>query len=198
MQNVLSVETMWEAIVSSNPDYDGFFVYAVKTTMIFCRPSCKSRIPNVENVTYFFNSEDSQRAGYRPCKRCRPDLLKEYNTYTFILEDTIRFIEDHYNHDLSLNKIAKKVGVSPFHLHRLFKGKTGCTPRSFLERIRVDKAKKLLLTTKLNSTEIGYYIGFQSISSFYNAFKRNTGVSPNQYRSLYAANSGHMEDNDDK
>lgn len=193
-QNNLSIDTMWKATISCDPAYDGVFFYAVKTTGIFCRPSCKSRVPNDENVSFYLYSEEAKRAGYRPCKRCRPDLsLKKYDPFSFILEDTMMLIESNYVQNISLNDIASTVGVSRFHLNRIFKERTGYTPRKYLEEVRVKKAKELLLTTNFNSTEIGYQIGYQSISSFYNAFKRNTGLSPRRFRTYHADNTVNQE-----
>lgn len=94
---------------------------------------------------------------------------------------------------MPLHEIASKVGVSRFHLSRVFKDKTGDTPRMYLEKIRVDKAKKLLLTTNLNSTEVGYQVGYQSVSSFYNAFKQNTELSPSQFRAYHNGNNVNQE-----
>ncbi|QTD41054.1 bifunctional transcriptional activator/DNA repair enzyme AdaA [Sporosarcina sp. Te-1] len=189
-QNYLSKEMMWKATASCDATYDGVFFYAVKTTGIYCRPSCKSRIPNDKNVTFFWSADDAQRAGYRPCKRCRPDLrFPKYDPLAFILEDTIQLIKTCYKQNISSHDIASNVGVSRFHLNRIFKDRMGCTPRMYMERIRINKAKELLLTTEYNSTQIGYQIGYQSISSFYNAFKRNTGFSPSQFRAIHASNT---------
>ncbi|VEF48293.1 AraC family transcriptional regulator [Bacillus freudenreichii] len=193
-QNNLSKETMWKATVSCDPAFDGIFFYAVKTTGIFCRPSCKSKVPNCENVSFFSNANEALRAGYRPCKRCRPDLnIKIYDPLESVLEDIIRLLENNYEQNLSLHEIASRVGVSRFHLNRNFKERLGYTPRIYLEKIRVKKAKELLLMTDFNSTEIGYQIGYQSISSFYNAFKRNTGLSPSQFRAYHDGNTINQE-----
>lgn len=193
-QNNLSKDNMWKATVLCDPAFDGIFFYAVKTTGIFCRPSCKSRVPNVENVSFFSYADEAQRAGYRPCKRCRPDLsIKKYDPFEYVLEDTIRLLKNNYVQNMSLHDIASKIGVSRFHLNRIFKERTGCTPRIYLEKARVKKAKKLLLTTDFNSTEIGYQIGYQSISSFYNAFKRNTGFSPSQFRTYHTRKNKNQE-----
>ncbi len=185
---------MWKATISCDPAYDGIFFYAVKTTGVFCRPSCKSKIPNCENVSFFSNANEAQRAGYRPCKRCRPDLdIKVYDPFESVLEDTIRLIKNNYVQTMPLHEIATRVGISPFHLNRIFKERTGDTPRKYVEKMRVEKAKELLLTTVCNSTEIGYQIGYQSISSFYNAFKRNTGLSPSQFRASHTGKTVNKE-----
>ncbi|SDJ79017.1 bifunctional transcriptional activator/DNA repair enzyme AdaA [Sediminibacillus albus] len=181
-----SKETMWQATISCDSAYDGMFFYAVRTTGIFCRPSCKSKVPNCENVSFFPNATEAHDAGYRPCKRCRPDLnIKTYDPLESLVEDTKRLIKNNYVQNMPLHELASRVGVSRFHLNRIFKERTGYTPRIYLEMIRVNEAKELLLTTNLNSTEVGFQTGYQSVSSFYNAFKRNTGLSPSQFRSCH-------------
>ncbi|WP_200416419.1 helix-turn-helix domain-containing protein [Virgibacillus salexigens] len=132
------------------------------------------------------NAEEALKTGFRPCKRCRPDLqLKTYEPLKAIIDDTMQIINSHYDQKMLMNELASMVGVSRFHLNRLFKDSTGDTPRIYLEKVRIKKAKELLLTTSLNSTEVGYQIGYQSISSFYNAFKRSTGLSPIQFQNQY-------------
>ncbi|MDQ0351572.1 AraC family transcriptional regulator of adaptative response / methylphosphotriester-DNA alkyltransferase methyltransferase [Alkalibacillus filiformis] len=186
---------MWEATISCNSAYDGLFFYAVKTTGIFCRPSCKSRVPNRENVSFFSNATNAHKAGYRPCKRCRPDLksIKTFDPLEKVIEDIKQIIEEKYGQKILLDELASMVGVSPYHLNRLFKNRTGNTPRMYLEQIRVSKAKELLLTTNLNSTEISFKVGFQSMSSFYHAFKRRTGLSPSQFQAQYFKDSANED-----
>ncbi|SET16806.1 AraC family transcriptional regulator, regulatory protein of adaptative response / methylphosphotriester-DNA alkyltransferase methyltransferase [Oceanobacillus limi] len=186
-QNNLSQIVMWNATISCSSAYDGLFFYAVKTTGVFCRPSCKSRIPKRENVSFFSNAAEACKMGYRPCKRCRPDLksIITYDPIESVIEDTMQAIENNYSQKMTLDEMAAMVGVSPFHLNRLFKDRTGNTPRMYLEKVRITKAKELLVTTTLNSTEIGYQVGYQSISSFYHAFKRGTGLSPSQFQARY-------------
>ncbi|WHY81655.1 Ada metal-binding domain-containing protein [Siminovitchia fortis] len=189
--NVLSEAAMWEATVTCNPEYDGKFFYAIKTTGIYCRPSCRSKTPRYKNVSFFKNAVEAQKAGYRPCKRCRPDLkLQSYDPLESIIEDTKEIIENKYWKNIHLNTLAEEVGVSRFHLNRIFKNRTGYTPRMYLEKIRIQKAKELLNTTKLSSTDIGFQIGYQSISSFYNAFKRCTGLSPREFQAACTKTKG--------
>src|SRR5699024_9504338 len=108
--NSLPKEILWEAAISCDARYDGIFFYAVKTTGIFCRPSCKSRIPNKKNVSFFMNVAEAQDAGYRPCKRCRPDLeSKTYDPIQPVLDDTIQIIENHYDEKLLLDELASMV-----------------------------------------------------------------------------------------
>lgn len=181
----ISKKNMWKAVVSCDEAFDGQFFYAVKTTGIFCRPSCKSKTPKYENINFFPNVETAQEFGYRACKRCRPDLDSDTKPIELIIEETITFLKDHSEDYLSLNKIALEIGISPFHLARNFKKSTGCTPRSYLESIRIENAKNLLLATQLSSIDIGFKVGFQSTSSFYTAFKRITKLSPNEFKVSY-------------
>lgn len=172
---------MWKALISCNPDYDGHFFYAIKTTGVFCRPSCKSKRPKPENVSFYATASEAVEAGYRPCKRCRPDLSL-YDPCKQVINDTKEIMKQDFSQQLDLNEIAQKVGVSQFHLHRMFKKKTGDTPRIYLGNVRIEKAKELFVTTNLSITEIGFRTGFQSVSGFYRAFKRETGMTPNRFK----------------
>lgn len=186
----ISEDTMWKATVTCNPAFDGVFFYAIKTTGIFCRPSCKSKTPNYQNVSFFANGDEAQAAGYRPCKRCRPDLpLDRYDPLDAIITDTKRIVEEQYSENLLLIDVAAQAGVSRFHLHRAFKKRTGYTPRKYVEKIRINRAKKLLLTTRSSVTEIAFQVGFQSISSFNKTFKRHTDLTPSQFQSIHRDSS---------
>ncbi|WP_077325599.1 bifunctional transcriptional activator/DNA repair enzyme AdaA [Virgibacillus siamensis] len=180
--NGMFADELWNALVSCNPDYDGTFLYAIHTTGIFCRPSCRSKTPNSENVSFYATAWEAMEAGYRTCKRCRPDL-NSYDPCEKIINETKGIMEQEYSHRLVLTEIAQKAGVSKFHLHRLFQNSTGETPHKYLERVRVRKAKELLVNTKRSVAAIAFQAGFQSISGFYNAFRRETGTAPNRYRS---------------
>lgn len=178
-----SLELMWKAIVKCDKRYDGMFFYAVKTTGIFCRPSCKSKTPNHENICFFENAADALQQGFRPCKRCQPELSVDiYDPQQEIVEETLIFLEKHYQEKITLNILAAKIGVSPYYLSRIFKVKLGITPHKYLENIRIYKARNLLLTTVHNSTEICFQVGYKNFSSFYRHFKKICGCSPSQFR----------------
>ncbi|MGP4079981.1 bifunctional transcriptional activator/DNA repair enzyme AdaA [Pseudalkalibacillus sp. R45] len=182
----LTAEKMWEATINCDANYDGSFFYAVKTTGIFCRPSCKSKSPKSENIVFFENANDALSGGFRPCKRCRPNLQSEdYDSQKEIVEKAVNIIHQYYDEKIQLKDLAYKVGVSPFYLNRIFRTKTGITPHMYIEKIRIHKSMTLLSTTSLTSTEIAYKIGYDSLSSFYKAFKRVTNSSPKEYRLHY-------------
>lgn len=180
----LSFEEMWARILACDARYDGLFFTAVKTTRIYCRPSCRSRKPKKQNVEFYPNLPDSEAAGYRPCKRCQPDV--EHSPWHGFVLQARAFMIGHYREDLKLGDIANHIGLSPYYFERLFKQETGETPRIYVEKIRLDRAAHLLRCSELSNLEIGYEAGFRTPSNFYRAFRRLHGCSPGEYRSLGA------------
>ncbi|HEX7063903.1 MAG TPA: Ada metal-binding domain-containing protein [Bacillales bacterium] len=177
----LSFDEMVEIYNASDSSYDGVFYTAVTSTGIYCRPSCKSRTPNRENVTFYQTAREAESAGFRACKRCRPDKAG-FNPKGELVNDSKAYINQYYKEKLTLEKIAQNVGASPYYLGRLFKEETSETPRSYLERIRINKAGHLLKATDWSITDICFEVGFQNASSFYRAFHRLKQCSPKQYR----------------
>lgn len=179
----LTREIMWEAVINNNQRYDGIFYYAVKSTGIFCRPSCKSKIPRFENVLFFGTAHEALTEGYRPCKRCRPDVIDTYHeSIKEISQIVVNILQTEYQNPTILNELPSRVGLSPFHLQRSFKKHIGQTPKVFLQNIRIRQAKKLLETKEMNNTEICFAVGFDSLSSFYAVFRKMTGLSPKDYQ----------------
>jgi len=128
----LRPETMWEAVVQCDGRYDGFFYYAIKTTGIFCRPSCRSKTPKRENVEFFFSREEALRKGYKPCKRCRPDLQTSiYDPNREWIQEVKNLLETEFDKPWTLQRLSKRIGISPHHLQRLFKKETGVSPSAF-------------------------------------------------------------------
>lgn len=183
MSNIdLSFNEMWEKIIACDRKYDGLFYTAVKTTKIYCRPSCRSRKPKKINVEFYLNINEVESAGFRPCKRCQPEV--EHSPHFSLVRNVIAFLVNRYKQSLELKDIADHVGVSPFYLERLFKQETLETPRTYLEKIRVDKAAHLLKNTEQTNLEICYEVGFNSPSNFYKVFRRLKNCSPSEYRKL--------------
>ena len=176
----LSFEEMWEKIIACDRKYDGLFFTAVKTTKIYCRPSCRSRKPKKINVEFYYELTEVEKAGFRACKRCQPEI--DESPKVALIRSVITFLLNHYMQKLVLNDIASHVGVSPFYLERLFKQETGDTPRAYLEKIRIDKAAHLLQNTDKSNLEICYEVGFQSTSNFYKVFRQIKSCSPTEYR----------------
>jgi len=178
--NPLSFDEMWARIMACDSSYDGLFYTAVKTTGIYCRPSCRSRKPKKVNVEFYLHVDDAETAGYRACKRCRPE--NEHSPNVGVVREVKEFLIRHHKQKLELKDIAQHVGLSAYHLDRLFKQETSVTPRVFLEKIRMDRAAHLLMHTGQSNLEICYEVGFLSPSSFYKTFRQAMGCSPSEYR----------------
>jgi AraC family transcriptional regulator of adaptative response/methylated-DNA-[protein]-cysteine methyltransferase len=170
---------MWNAVLERNRALDGRFVYAVKTTGIYCRPSCPSRRPNRGNVEFFDKPEMARKAGYRSCARCAPDA--SMNKSEAVVEKVKTFIEKHFGESLTLDKLAKAIGMSPFHLQRLFKAETGLTPRQYVDQLRISTVKRELSAGR-QVTDALYEAGYGSSSRLYERSSKQLGMTPGAYR----------------
>ncbi|HWR23743.1 MAG TPA: Ada metal-binding domain-containing protein [Feifaniaceae bacterium] len=177
----LSEEEKWQACVRSDGSYDGRCYVAVKTTGIFCRPSCTARKPLRKNVAFYDTREEAQANGYRPCKRCRPDLA-EFRPAEEAAELCRRLLEREYRNPAPLNEVLKEMNISSGHMGAIFKQHYGVTPVIYRNRLRVEAARRMLRETKLGVAEIALDCGFKSLAPFYEAFKRQTGKTPQGYR----------------
>jgi len=177
----LLTEERWQAIHANDESYDDAFLYAVKSTGIFCRPSCKSRPPKREHVRIFQNAAEAQSAGFRPCKRCKPTghALPDEE---WILHIT-QYIDSHYDEPLPLSVLAEIGHGSPYHLQRIFKRTTGITPNAYVQQIRIRRAKELLAGSEQPLADIAAAVGMTNTPYFITLFKRLTGRTPAQYRS---------------
>src|SRR4029077_12634828 len=113
-------ENRWQAVLSRDANQDGSFVFAVSSTGIYCRPSCPSRHHRRENVTFFRQPDEAEKAGYRACLRCRPKALAG-NRQTEMVKAVCRYIEQHLDEPITLTRLGAAFGQSPFHLQRSFK-----------------------------------------------------------------------------
>jgi AraC family transcriptional regulator of adaptative response / methylphosphotriester-DNA alkyltransferase methyltransferase len=172
----------WEAIQLNDSTYDWKFFYALKSTGIFCRPSCPSRTPNKKNVQIFYDVKKAIDHGYRACKRCKPDCMDWKGSRREMVIQVKKYILQYYDEKLSLNRIAKALSIDPHHLHRTFKLVTGLTPLQFLHQTRIEEAKELLSTSSLSATHISFMVGYTSLSHFSKVFKDRTLMSPSTFR----------------
>lgn len=186
-------EETWEKIIACDRSYDGMFYTAVKTTKIYCRPSCRSRKPKKVNVEFYDTLEEAESRGFRACKRCKPET--EHSPNVEVIRQVVSFLSANHQRKLNLAEVALHVGLSPSYLDRVFKQETGETPRLLLEKIRVDKAAYLLKHTESPNLEVCYEAGFQSTSHFYKAFRRSKNLSPSEYRKMM---EGLQDDHEDK
>jgi AraC family transcriptional regulator of adaptative response / methylphosphotriester-DNA alkyltransferase methyltransferase len=171
----------WKAVSGNDKQYDGFFFYGVKSTKIFCRPSCKSKLPLKKNIIYFDNIKQAEQAEYRPCKRCRPDLI-EYQPIKETAEKIKLLLDRYFNQEKEMAKEIEQIGVTHHRMVTIFKEYYGLTPKRYYDDLRIEEAKKRLIDTNGTIIDIVYDIGFTSLSAFYNLFKKNTNLSPSKYR----------------
>ncbi|XID95838.1 bifunctional transcriptional activator/DNA repair enzyme AdaA [Paenibacillaceae bacterium WGS1546] len=184
-EEILATDEQWRAIVGNDASYDGKFYYAVATTGIFCRPSCRSKPPNRINVRVFLTTRRALDDGFRPCKRCKPtgERLPDEEWIALISA----YIDERYMDALPLEKLAEIGRVSPYHLHRTFKRMTGSTPAEYVQRVRIGRAKEWLANTDASIADIGLNVGIPNPSHFATLFKKLTGATPASYRKSIAA-----------
>ncbi|MDH3282437.1 MAG: bifunctional DNA-binding transcriptional regulator/O6-methylguanine-DNA methyltransferase Ada [Gammaproteobacteria bacterium] len=170
----------WAAVVARDAQADGTFFYAVKTTGVYCRPSCTARRAKPENVVFHRTIADAERAGFRPCRRCKPDQPSLAEQYAARVTTLCRFIEE-AERVLTLRELAGYVGLSPYHLHRIFKSVTGLTPRAYAAAHRA-KRVRTELDRRSTVTEAFYGAGYNSSGRFYEDADAVLGMTPKNYR----------------
>jgi AraC family transcriptional regulator, regulatory protein of adaptative response / methylated-DNA-[protein]-cysteine methyltransferase len=173
-------EARWQAVRCRDRAADGTFCYAVLTTAVYCRPGCGARLPRRENVRFFMSAADAERAGFRPCKRCRPDQPALAQRRAAAVATACRMIEAAAEPP-ELDRIAQAAGMSRFHFHRIFKAATGVTPKAYGEAQRARKLQAKLADSA-SVTEAIYDAGFNSAGRFYAASAGRLGMTPGQWR----------------
>jgi AraC family transcriptional regulator of adaptative response/methylated-DNA-[protein]-cysteine methyltransferase len=171
----------WAAVVARDPRADGTFFYSVVTTGVYCRPSCPSRRANRRNVRFHSTRADAEAAGFRPCKRCKPDRSPDRQIHAAMVADICRAIEA-AEEPLSLAVLAARAGLSPYHFHRVFKGATGLTPRAYAAARRGQRVRQELEKRSKTVTDAIYDAGFNSGGRFYEASAELLGMTPTDYR----------------
>jgi AraC family transcriptional regulator of adaptative response/methylated-DNA-[protein]-cysteine methyltransferase len=179
MDNVsrLDADTAWAAFMRRDRGWDGRIIGAVKTTGIYCKPSCPARRPKRENVDFYATAEEARAAGYRPCLRCKPD---EVGRDRKAVAKAIKLIEQ-AEEPPSLAELADAVGYAPHHFQRLFKRDLGVSPAEYARGLRTQRAEAAL---KQNGrvTDAVYDAGYASPSGFYSDAKERLGMTPSAWR----------------
>ena len=173
----IDADAAWAAFSARNRAFDGTFVGAVKTTGIYCKPSCAARHPLPQNVEYFADGESARAAGYRACLRCRPD---EVGRDREAVAKAIRLIEADESLPV-LDELAAKVGYAAHHFHRLFKRDVGVTPVAYARALRARRTEAMLKDAS-TVTEAIYDAGFESPSRFYAEASGRLGMTPSAWR----------------
>src|SRR5437016_8015115 len=148
----------WDAVRQRDHAADGAFFYSVRTTGVFCRPSCAARLPRRENVAFHKTCADAERAGFRPCKRCRPNEPTLAETHAAAVARACRLIEE-AEEAPSLDALAQSASMSRFHFHRVFKAVTGVTPKADAPGHRGNRVREELAASN-TVTEAIYGAGF--------------------------------------
>lgn len=178
---MLNVGECWLAVQNHDATQDGRFFYGVITTRVYCRPSCPSRRPLIENVRFYETTVEAERDGLRPCLRCRPTCDSKVNASSERVGQVCRYIESHSDEPLKIDELAALVGMSRFHLQRVFKSAIGLTPKQYLDATRLKKLKKGLKEAR-DVAEAVYGAGYGSSSRVYEKADTRLGMTPNQYR----------------
>jgi methylphosphotriester-DNA--protein-cysteine methyltransferase len=174
---------MLKTMFSGDSSFDTVFTVAVRTTGIYCRPSCRPpRKPKAENVQFFNSPLEAKQAGFRPCKLCRPDGISNLEIEERIVKGLTQNAISNPNMFEDVTDMASAANVSVSRLYKLFKTHRGITPLEMLNRIRVQNACKRLDQPTSSISEIALEVGFGSLSAFNANFKRFMGTSPLEYR----------------
>jgi len=172
--------TRWRAVQARDGRADGVFYYSVATTGVYCRPSCAARPARRENMAFHPTTKAAESAGFRPCKRCRPDLPPKAARDAALIARACRAIEA-ADEKPSLEALAEGAGLSAFHFHRLFRRITGVTPKAYAQAQRAAKVQAGLLAGASVTTAI-YDSGFNSSGRFYAAADGMLGMTPSSFR----------------
>jgi AraC family transcriptional regulator, regulatory protein of adaptative response / methylated-DNA-[protein]-cysteine methyltransferase len=171
------LQNKWQQVMARDARQDGRFVFAVRTTGIYCRPSCPSRRPRRDSVEFFPDPNQAERAGYRACLRCKPTEVSAQAQYV----TKARQFLDSAESAVTLADLSKRVGLSPFHLQRLFKRATGLSPREYQSALRMQQVKSGLRKGDDVTTAL-YDAGFGSPSRLYEKAPQQLGMTPGEYR----------------
>src|ERR1700675_620114 len=171
-------DARWNAVLTRDSARDGEFVFAVSSTGVYCRPSCPARRPRRENVQFFHKPEQAEQAGYRACLRCRPKSFNG-NTESDGVKAICRFIEQHLDEPLTLDRLGKEFRQSPFHLQRRFKAILGITPREYADSCRLRMLKRNLQAGN-SVTRAMYDAGYGSSSRLYERTASQLGMTPDK------------------
>ena len=176
----ISNEDLWQAVVTRDKEYDGRFVYAVRSTGIYCRPTCPSRRPRREQASFFTAPTDARMEGYRACLRCLPDGPPDAGQ-SDLVRRACEYIREYDEQTPTLAQLGAALGASPSHLQRVFKHNTGLTPRQYAAAWKMERFKSLVKDGEDVSSAM-YDAGFSSPSRLYENSEGQLGMTPAAYR----------------
>lgn len=177
---LLTEEEKWKAVLARDESYDGLFVLAVRSTGIYCRPSCPARRPGRAQTVFFPGPDEAEQSGFRPCRRCRPRDTGPPRRAELV-DRVSKYIEANLNKKLTLANLSIHAGISPWHLQRTFKLALSISPREYVEARRLAKMKRSLRHGETVTNAI-YGAGFTSRSRLYEKVPNQLGVNPGTLR----------------
>src|SRR3954471_23601115 len=179
MTNLIE-DSRWQAVLARDGASDGKFVFAVSSTGIYCRPSCPSKRPKRENVTFFRQPQAAETAGFRECLRCRPKAIAG-NPRQELIKSVCRYIEQHLDEPVTLSRLGAEFRQSPFHLQRTFKAVLGITPKEYADSCRM-RGFRQKLKAGHSVTRAMHEAGYSSTSRLYSRTAAELGMEPAKYR----------------
>jgi len=174
------IDWRWEAVAAKNRAFDGVFYFGVRTTGVFCRPSCSSRPPKRQNVTFFVTPTDAERAGFRACLRCKPQEARFTEPAAELTANAFRKLRDEQFEIATIEDLAKSLNVSPGHLQKTFKSMLGVTPKEAMDMMRLENFKETVRETDVTTSL--YDSGFGSSRSLYEKAGERLGMTPAVYK----------------
>ena len=173
-------DSRWQAVLARDGASDGKFIFAVSSTGVYCRPSCPSKRPKRENVTFFRRTRDAEAAGFRECLRCRPKAIAG-NPRQELIKSVCRYIEQHLDEPVTLARLGAEFRQSPFHLQRTFKAVLGITPKEYADSCRM-RGFRQKLKAGHSVTRAMHDAGYSSTSRLYSRTSSELGMEPAKYR----------------
>ena len=181
MTSVTGLDLRWKALAARDRAADGTFVYGVSSTGVYCRPSCPSRRPRADRVRFFDTTHEARQAGFRACKRCRPDTVGLAQPGVEAVRRVSAYLATHADETVTLAHLARVVSMSPHHLQRRFKALVGLSPREYQAAVRADRLRASLRDGRDVTTAI-YEAGYGSPSRVYESAPTGKGMTPSSYR----------------
>jgi len=189
----LDPDTCYDALLSRNRRFDGWFFVGVATTGVYCRPVCPVKPPKAQNCSYYPTAAAAEKAGFRPCMRCRPELAPGHGLLDLsgtLADAAAALIENGFLNERSVDALAQRVGVTERHLRRIFAAQFGVSPVEFAQTHRLLMAKRLLTDTALPVAVVASTAGFGSVRRFNDLFRQRYGLNPLRLRKGAGAAAG--------
>jgi AraC family transcriptional regulator, regulatory protein of adaptative response / DNA-3-methyladenine glycosylase II len=180
-----SRDQMLERMYAADAGSDGLFITAVLTTGVYCLPSCRARKPKASNTVFFANPQEARASGFRACKRCRPeDFYRGVDPRRIVIEEVIAQFKRDPSAYRSVAALVAASGLGSSSFHTLFRRYTQATPGEVMTQLRIGHAQSALLESVQTVAEIAFSVGFESLSTFNENFRRLVGMSPSEYRRI--------------